>query len=115
MEDLSIKTATVIAVVIATFSSFPGRVQQDSAAQHQSSPAHLITPRTIPQSSSKLNASGGLTSGAATQLKPAGGERGNNRDTKSAMPRDNEILETDQSMTISTGTVTPKGSELTVE
>ena len=35
MEDLLIKAATLVAVGLATLSSFPGRAQQDSAPQQQ--------------------------------------------------------------------------------
>ena len=115
MEDLLIKAATVIAVALAAFSSFPGTAQQDQAAQQpavqqpavqqQSSPAQQTT-------SQDPNAGSAAMSSAAATLKPVSGELVNKLDSKSAKQGDSVVVKTDENLTISPGTDIPKGSKL---
>jgi hypothetical protein len=112
MEDLLIKAATVIAVALATFSSFPGTAQQDPAAQQQGSPAQAGSTTTTPQNPTQPNAGSGTANPAAAELKPVSGELVNKLDSKSAKQGDSVVVKTDESLTISPGTEIPKGSKL---
>lgn len=103
MEDLFIKAATMIAVALATFSSFPGTAQQDSAAQQQTSPAQHTSPTSTTDASSNP---------AAARLMPVSGQLVSKLDTKSAKEGDSVIVKTDQNLTIAPGTEIPKGSKL---
>lgn len=111
MEDLFVKAATVIAVALATFSSFPGTAQQqDAPQQQQSSPVPPVAPTATPQSPSQQNSE--QVSPAAAQLKPVSGELVDKLDSKSARQGDSVVVKTDQNLTISEGTEIPKGSKL---
>jgi hypothetical protein len=105
MEDLFVKAATLIAVALATFSSFPGTAQQDTAPQ----PA---APITSSQSSTQANDNEAARNSAAAQLKPVSGELTSKLDSKSAKQGDSVVVKTDETLTISPGTEIPKGSKL---
>ena len=111
MEDLFVKAATVIAVALATFSSFPGTAQQqDAPRQQQSSPVPPVAPNATTQSPSQQSSD--EVSPAAAALKPVSGELVDKLDSKSARQGDNVVVKTDQNLTISAGTEIPKGSKL---
>src|SRR3954469_19850991 len=117
MEDLLMKAATVIAVGLATFSSFPGTAQQqDSAPQQQQQPAgqqqippvaSTATPHTPGQPGSDA-----VASPAAAQLKPVSAELVDKLDSKSAKQGDSVVVKTDENLQISQGTEIPRGSKL---
>jgi hypothetical protein len=104
MEDLFVKAATLIAVALATFSSFPGTAQQDTAAQAASI--------TTSQNSTQPNSNEAPMNSATAQLKPVTGELTSKLDSKSAKQGDSVVVKTDESLTISPGTEIPKGSKL---
>jgi hypothetical protein len=111
MEDLFVKAATVIAVALATFSSFPGTAQQqDTPQRQQSAPVSPVAPNATPQSQARQGSD--ETSPAAAQLKPVSGELVDKLDSKSARQGDSVVVKTDQALTISEGTEIPKGSKL---
>jgi hypothetical protein len=117
MEDLLMKAATVIAVGLATFSSFPGTAQQqDSAPQQQQQPAgqqqippvaSTATPQTPGQPGSDA-----VANPAAAQLKPVSAELVDKLDSKSAKQGDSVVVKTDENLQISQGTEIPRGSKL---
>lgn len=110
MEDLFVKAATVIAVALATFSSFPGTAQQDAPQQQQSSPVPSVTPNATAQTPAQQNES--EVSPAAAALKPVSGELVEKLDSKSAQQGDRVVVKTDENLSISEGTEIPKGSKL---
>lgn len=93
MEDLLLKSATVVAVALAGFSSFPSTAQQDNQASVQQAQPQAQT-------------------SAAVQLQPVTGELVNKLDSKSAKPGDSVIVKTSESVRIPDGTEIPKGSKL---
>jgi hypothetical protein len=103
MEDLLIKVATVIAVAIATFSSFPGTAQRDKGTMTQTAPMTQSSPQ---------NSEDATSNPAAAVLKPVSGELVRKLDARSAKQGDSVILKTDQSSIIPEGTEIPKGSRL---
>jgi hypothetical protein len=112
MEDLLIKAATLVAVGLATLSSFPGRAQQDSAPQQQqpaTQPVPPVAPTATPQSPGRPGPS---VSPAAAQLKPVAGELVDKLDSKSAKQGDSVVVKTDEDLQISEGTEIPRGSKL---
>jgi hypothetical protein len=110
MEDLFVKAATVIAVALATFSSFPSTAQQQDAPQQQQSPqVPAVAPNAAPQSSQRNSEQ---LSPAAAQLKPVSGELVDKLDSKSARQGDSVVVKTNENLTISEGTEIPKGSKL---
>jgi hypothetical protein len=116
MEDLLIKAATLIAVGLATFSSFPGTAQQqNSTAPQQQQPATQQVPpvaeTATPQNETQSNSSAQL-SPAAAQLKPVTGKLVDKLDSKSAKQGDSVVVKTDENLQISQGTEIPKGSKL---
>jgi hypothetical protein len=116
MEDLLIKAATLVAVGLATFSSFPGTAQQqDSTAQQQQQPAGQqippVAPTATPENPVQTN-SGAQLSPAAAQLKPVTGELVDKLDSKSAKQGDSVVVKTDENLQISQGTEIPRGSKL---
>jgi len=98
MQDLLIKTATVIAVAFATFSSFPGTAQQDPTAQQQCPQVQQNAP--TPQNSALPNGNGA-----------ASGELLDKLDAKSAKQGDRMIVKTDQNTKMSVPTEVSKGSK----
>ena len=117
MEDLLIKAATVIAVGLATFSSFPGSAQpQDSAPQLQQQPAGQqqippVTSTATPQTPGQPG-SDAVANPAAAQLKPVSTELVDKLDSKSAKQGDSVVVKTDENLQISQGTEIPRGSKL---
>ncbi len=101
MEDLLIKAATVIAVGLATFSSFPGTAQQDPAAQAQRPATQEAGPRAGDAARSRMRA----------ELKPVSGELVNKLDSKSARQGDSVVVKTKENVTTG-GAEIPKGSKL---
>ena len=117
MEDLLMKAATVIAVGLATFSSFPGTAQQqDAAQQQQQQPGGQqqippITSTATPQTPGQAG-SDSVTNPAAAQLKPVSAELVDKLDSKSAKQGDSVVVKTDENLQISQGTEIPRGSKL---
>lgn len=111
MEDILIKAAIVVAVGLATFSSFPGTAQQNAPAQQQET-MPPVAPTATPQSPTQQPPSDAQLSPAASQLKPVTGQLVDKLDSKSARQGDNVVVKTDQNLTISEGTEIPKGSKL---
>jgi hypothetical protein len=123
MEDLFIRAATLVAVGLATFSSFPGTAQQQDSpgqqqqrpASQQASPVPPVAPTATPQNSTEPSSgagSGTAMSPAAAQLKPVTGELVDKLDSKSAKQGDNVVVKTDENLRISEGTEIPMGSKL---
>jgi len=110
MEDLFIKAATVIAVGLATFSSFPSTAQQDTATQKRSVFVQQTSPSTNPKRSSLPNSDNAAPKAVAEKLKPVSGELVNRLDAKSAKKSDSVMVKTDQNVTISAGTRIQRGS-----
>jgi hypothetical protein len=120
MEDLFVRAATLVAVALATFSSFPGTAQQqqDSTQQQQqqpasqqSSPIPPVGPTATPQNPIQQDSSTAI-SPAAAQLKPVTGELVDKLDSKSAKQGDSVVVKTDENLQISQGTDIPRGSRL---
>ena len=82
MQDLLIKAATLIAVALATFSSFPGTAQPDPIAPPQH-PQVQKNARTQ-QNSAQPNSDGASMSKPAAALKPVSRESMDKLDVKSA-------------------------------
>lgn len=89
------KGATVIAVALAAFSSFPSPAQQDN--QHQQAP---VQPAQTSPSTSTM------------QLEPVKGELVSKLDSKSAKQGDSVVVKTDETVKTPKGTEIPKGSKL---
>lgn len=120
MEDLLVKAATLIAVGLATFSSFPGTAQQQDPPvqqqqQHpgpqQTSPIPPVAPTSTPQNPAQAG-SGTALNPAAAQLKPVTAELADKLDSKSAKQGDSVVVKTDENLQISEGTEIPRGSKL---
>ncbi len=107
------KAATVIAVALATFSSFPSPAeqqpgQQQPAQQQDQQPAAAAVPGTP----SQPGAASAVPAGTATALKPVTGKLVGKLDTKSAKQGDGVVLKTDEDLKVSGGADIPKGSKL---
>lgn len=112
MEDLIMKAATIIAVGLATFSSFPGTAQQqDSAPQQQQQQIPPVAPNATPQAPGQPGADA-AKSPAADALKPVSAELVDKLDSKSAKQGDSVVVKTDENLQISQGTEIPRGSKL---
>ena len=141
MEDLLMRAATVIAVALATFSSFPLTAQQqDTTPQQQAAPAQQTvppaqqtTPTTAPdnqpaqsgaasqgsssstQASPAANGSSSSATGtmaAPIQLAPVKGELVGKLDSTSAKTGDSVVVKTRDDVKTADGTDIPKGSKL---
>src|SRR4051812_49041944 len=117
MEDLLIKAATLVAVGLATISSFPGTAQQqDPASQQQQGPPTSQQIPPVASTATPQNAgqpgSDGVISPAAAQLKPVSAELVDKLDSKSAKQGDSVVVKTDENLQISQGTEIPRGSKL---
>jgi hypothetical protein len=124
MEDLLMKAATVIAVALATFSSFPSTAQQQPAQQQQQQPMQQQPPMQQQQpqmqqpaandSSSQAQQSAGSAQGrmSADQLKPVTGELVSKLDSKSAKQGDSVVVKTSEDVKFPGGAEIPKGSKL---
>ena len=119
------KAATVIAVALATFSSFPSTAQQQPAQQQQQQqpmqqqpPAQQQEPQMQqpPASDSSSQAQQGAGNiqarAAAAQLKPVTGELVNKLDSKSAKQGDSVVVKTSEDLKFPGGADIPKGSKL---
>ena len=115
------KAATVIAVALATLSSFPSTaqqqqppVQQQQDQQMQQSPP-ATAPGAQPQSSSQSQAQQGAPaapSASAADLKPVTAELVGKLDTTSAKQGDSVEMKTKQDVKFAGGAEIPKGSKL---
>ena len=119
------KAATVIAVALATFSSFPSTAQQQPAQQQQQQqpmqqqppaqqqePQMQQPPATNSSSQAQQGAGNMQASAAAAQLKPVTGELVNKLDSKSAKQGDSVVVKTSEDLKFPGGTDIPKGSKL---
>ena len=113
MEDLIMKAATLIAVGLATFSSFPGTAQQQDSAPQQQQQQQIppVAPTATPQAPGQPG-SDAAKSPAAEALKPVSAELVDKLDSKSAKQGDSVIVKTDENLQISQGTEIPRGSKL---
>ena len=118
------KAATVIAVALATFSSFPSTAQQQPAQQQQQpmqqQPAQQPDQQ-MPQqpqaatgadAQAQQNAANARARASAEQLKPVTGELVNKLDSKSAKQGDSVIVKTSEDLKFPGGAEIPKGSKL---
>ena len=115
MEDLLVKAATLVAVGLATLSSFPGTAQQqDSSPQQQQQPATQQIPPVAPTATPQNPEHSGSNalSPAAAQLKPVAAELVDKLDSKSAKQGDSVVVKTEENLQISEGTEIPRGSKL---
>ena len=106
MDDLYMKAATVIAVALAAFSSFPSPAQQQPEQQPQQAQCQpgrrILASRTPPTAK---------PSAAAAQLKPVTGELVNKLDSKSAKQGDSVVVKTKEDLKFPGGAELPKGIE----
>lgn len=107
------KAATLIAVGLATFSSFPGTAQQQDPAQQQPAGQQVppVAPTATPQAAGQPG-SDSVLSPAAAQLKPVSAELVDKLDSKSAKQGDSVVVKTEENLQISEGTEIPRGSKL---
>ena len=120
MEDLFMKTATVVAVALAAISSFPSTAQQQPAQQppmqqqqdQQMQQPRATTPNGQAQQQGQQNAGNMQASVAADQLKPVTGELVSKLDSKSAKQGDSVVVKTNQDLKFPGGAEIPKGSKL---
>jgi hypothetical protein len=104
MDDLYMKAATLIAVALAAFSSFPSPAQQQPEQ-----PSRQAQPAT---SRGQQNAAGSEPGAAAAQLKPVTGELVDKLDSKSAKQGDSVVVKTNEDVVFPGGADIPKGSKL---
>lgn len=118
------KAATMIAVALATFSSFPSTAQQQQPAQQQQQQQPMQQP--VQQQDQQMQQRGGTDSQAqaqqsaataqarasAAQLKPVTGELVGKLDSKSAKQGDSVVVKTDEDLKFPGGAEIPKGSKL---
>jgi hypothetical protein len=131
MEDLHMRAATVIAVALATFSSFPLTAQQQDPQQQQQQtvpsqqtspgqqsapPLQQTTPSAVPNDQAPTQDPGMQANPAANekvvQLQIVSGELVNKLDSKSAKTGDSVVVKTKESVKTPDGTDIPKGSKL---
>jgi hypothetical protein len=138
MEDLLMKAATVIAVALATFSSFPSTAQQATQQQpsqqqpmqqqpmqqqpmqqptqqqpdQQNQQPSGATAPTTPGSQSQPGSASSGSVASAVELKPVTGQLVGNLDTKSAKRGDSVVVKTEEDVKASGGADIPKGSKL---
>jgi hypothetical protein len=125
MEDLLMKAATVIAVALATFSSFPSTAQQQPAQQQQQQPPmqqqqpaqqqdqQMQQPSATDSGSrAQQNGSNMQARSGADQLKPVTGELVSKLDSKSAKQGDSVVVKTSEDLKFPGGAEIPKGSKL---
>jgi hypothetical protein len=115
MEDLLMKAATIIAVALATFSSFPSpaqqqpsQQQQDQQTQHAPSSTASAPGAQSPQQGATNAGPGAITA----DLKPVTGELVSKLDSKSAKQGDSVVVKTREDVKFSGGADIPKGSKL---
>lgn len=116
------KGATVIAVALASFSSFPSPAQPQLDKQHLQAPAQpdqsqqpSSTPQQQPSQApgDSTNSVQPQTSPQAAQLAPVKAELVSKLDSNSAKQGDTVVVKTDESIKTASGTEIPKGSKLT--
>jgi len=139
MEDLLMKAATVIAVALATFSSFPSTAQQQPTQQQeptqqqqpnqqqpmQQQPMQQQQQQTQQQdqqirqpgatdshAQAQQNAANQQARAIADQLKPVAGELIGKLDSKSAKQGDSVVVKTREDVKFPGGAEIPKGSKL---
>jgi hypothetical protein len=112
MEDTLMKAATVIAVALATFSSFPSPAQQQPTQQQQDQQTQQAHSSTAPGAQSQQGASNAGPSAAAADLKPVTGELVSQLDSKSAKQGDSVVMKTREDLKFPGGADIPKGSKL---
>lgn len=137
MEDLLIKAATVVAVALAAFSSFPSPAQPHDQAQQTASiheaasggampqePSQAPQPQASPAQSPQTAPSqqpeqaqpsqqGQQPNVRTVQLQLITGELQDKLDSKSAKQGDSVVLKTKEDVKTPDGTAIPKGSKLT--
>ncbi|MGA9586586.1 MAG: hypothetical protein WBQ95_14735 [Terracidiphilus sp.] len=106
------KAATVIAVALATFSSFPSPSQQQPAQQQQDSQIQQTPSSAAPQAQSQQGAPSAGPGAMAAELKPVKGELVSKLDSKSAKQGDSVVVKTKEDLKFAGGTDIPKGSKL---
>jgi hypothetical protein len=108
------KAATIIAVALATFSSFPSTAQQTTQAPTtQASPAQASPAQQDAQpSQTQPGQTQAQAASASVQLQPISGELVSKLDSKSAKQGDSVILKTSENAKTADGTQIPKGSKL---
>lgn len=104
MDDVYMKAATVIAVALAAFSSFPSPAQQQQEQQPQQTQAAPAARQQDPAARQP--------SAAAAQLKPVTGELMDKLDSKSAKQGDSVVVKTNEDIVFPGGANIPKGSKL---
>jgi hypothetical protein len=119
MEDLLMKAATIIAVALATFSSFPSTAQQQPAQQQQQQPPTQQQDQQMQQpaatgsnAQAQHNAANMQARASADQLKPVTGELVNKLDSKSAKQGDSVVVKTSEDLKFPGGAEIPRGSKL---
>lgn len=128
MEDLVMKAATIIAVAVAAFSSFPSTAQPNQDAQparalisSQQNPASSANPSSPTQepnqpagAQSRMESQGSAanTNTSAVQLQPVKGELVGKLDSNSTKQGDSVVVKTEESVKTASGTEIPKGSKL---
>ena len=106
------KAATVIAVALATFSSFPSPAQQQPSQQQQDQQTQHAPAASNPGAQSQQSADNTQASAAAAQLKPVTAELEGKLDSKSAKQGDSVVIKTKESLQFPGGATIPKGSKL---
>ena len=122
------KAATVIAVALATFSSFPSTAQQQPAQQQQQQPMQQQQPTQQPtqqqdqqmqqpaatgsNAQAQQNAANMQARASADQLKPVTGELVSKLDSKSAKQGDSVVVKTSEDLKFPGGAEIPRGSKL---
>ena len=106
------KAATVIAVALATVSSFPSPAQQQAAQQQQDQQTQQAPSATAPGAQAQQGAASSGSSATAADLRPVTGELVSKLDSKSAKQGDSVEVKTRQDLKFSGGADIPKGSKL---
>jgi hypothetical protein len=105
MDDLYMKAATVVAVALAAFSSFPSTAQQQQEPQPQQT-------QSAPAAGQQQDSAGRQPGAAAAQLKSVTGELVDKLDSKSAKQGDSVVVKTNEDIVFPGGADIPKGSKL---
>lgn len=101
------KAATIIAVALATFSSFPSPAQQSTQAPTTQTAPAQAQPEAQPSQTQPSHAAP-----PTVQLQPISGELESKLDSKSAKQGDSVVLKTSENAKTPDGTEIPKGSKL---
>jgi hypothetical protein len=112
MEDLLMKAATIIAVALATFSSFPSTAQQPTQAPATQTVPTQAAPSQPDAQPSQAQPGQAQASPASVQLQPISGQLESKLDSKSAKQGDSVVVKTSESAKTAHGTEIPKGSRL---